>query len=276
VDPTVKLLAESLNHPSSLLTLLFEAERALAFAHELKASKPADEAIAHDRKLQLSKLRRAFSYAEQLQNVSADPAVAARLSKRAVAEIAAYFLGIRAERSFEKHRWEDAVGDYVVRRKILRLLSDEATTSQERVLADEEMDLSDPLIRFCAYKLGRPESHDVEGVASDFDDDAVTELFPSYPSLVQDVKAEALVAKSASGMTDWDGQLAPGVQVRHLELVQPMMRAQQAIKELSDKAKSGKSIKSMKLWDRVLSNLGEAEAIAQRLADAEQVGASGG
>jgi hypothetical protein len=55
-----------------------------------------------------------------------------------------------------------------------------------------------------------------------------------------------------------------------------MMRAQQAIRELSQKAKSGKSVKSMKLWDRVLSNLGEAEAIAQRLADAEQVGARGG
>src|SRR4051812_47559968 len=84
--------------PSALLNLLSEAERALAFAHELKASIPADKAIAHDRKLQLSKLRRAFSYAEQLQHLSVDPAIAARLSKRATAEIAVYYLGIRAER----------------------------------------------------------------------------------------------------------------------------------------------------------------------------------
>jgi len=270
--PTPAINAAVVQDASALLNLLSEAERALAFAHELKASIPADKAIAHDRKLQLSKLRRAFSYAEQLQHLSVDPAIAARLSKRATAEIAVYYLGIRAERAFEKHRWEEAVGDYVVRRKILRLLSDEATTSQDRVLADEEMDTTDPLIRFCAYKLGRPQSHDVDGIAGDFDEEAVTEVFPSYPTLVSDVKSEASAAKSASGMTDWDGQLAPGVQVRHLELVQPMMRAQQAIKKLSDKAKSGKSVKSMKLWDRVLSNLGEAEAIAQKLADAEQNG----
>ncbi len=198
--------------------------------------------------------------------------MSSRLTKRAVAEIAVYYLGLRAELAFERHHWEQAVGDYVVRRKLLLMLSEEATTSQGRVLADEEMDVTDPLIRFCAYKLGRPESHDVDGIARDFVDEAIAEQYAPFPTLVADVKSEASVAKSTSGMTDWDGQLAPGVKVRHLELVQPMMRAQSAMRELAEKAKSGRSVKSMKLWDRVLTNLGEAEVIAQRLAEADQVG----
>ncbi|KAJ9094855.1 hypothetical protein QFC19_007784 [Naganishia cerealis] len=282
----------------TLHLLLFQAERALAFSQELQreatATGQSQNASTYAiKKEQYSRLRKALAYATELYDIAhelsetPDP----RVDPVTLAEVSTYLLQIQATTSFSKARHDEAIVKFVTRRKLLALLSDGAITSHAQALANQSMDESDPLIRFCAYKMGRKQGEiasgqsEVDAIVADFDNDAFEEGLPGYKKLVADVKKfieerDAVEGGANRQMLEpirWAGE---AIEIRNAEVVRAMVRAQAALKALQSadakekeeqegvkktaKMRVGSRGKSMKRWDNVLGTLGDAEAVARR------------
>lgn len=246
--------------------LLFSAERALAHSHELKSLRTKPNAPGSTRKEQISWLRSALKSSTSLHTIVSKLAEEGKVNQRTLAEITIYHLSVRAELSFERSQWAEALTDLSARRKLLSTLSDAARDSFDQALALEFMDAYDPLIRFGAYKLGRAESHDIEGVVSDVDDEMLEEAVPGFAKLVEGLRGETGVEEMEKGRKELEDVQFAGdkVEMRSAEIVGVMLRVQEVL------GKMGKS-KGMRGWDRVLGVLGEAEAVARRLLEDHQV-----
>lgn len=259
--------------------LLFSTERALTHSHELKALTTKPNPPQNTRRDQLSWLRRALKISTLLHQITSSLASSSsdtrssRVSQQTLAEITIYHLSIRAELSFEKEQWAETLTDLAARRKLLSTLSDAARDSYDQALAIEFIDSYDPLIRFCAYKLGRAESHDIEGVVSDVDDEMMEEAVPGLSQLVEGLRGETNVEEMEKGRKTLEDVEFAGekVEIRNAELVRIMLRVQGAVGRLRGKADTGRG-RGMKGWDSVLAVLGEAEAVARRLLEGHEVG----
>jgi signal recognition particle subunit SRP68 len=254
--------------------LLFSAERALAHSHAHKAALSAPNTPPHARRDQISRLRRALSYATELYNIGKSLASSSQLSQQTLTELTIYYLSVRAELSFEQSAWPEAVSDLAVRRKLLSTLAAGAKDSRDQALANEFIDQYDPLIRFCAYKMGRTESHDIEGVVADFDDEALEETLPGLSDLLKATEAETKVNEKEAGRKQLEDVSFAGdkVEMRNAEIVAVMLKVQAAIASLGEaKDESRAKAKSMRRWDTVLATLGDAEVVARRLVEDNEV-----
>lgn len=282
----------------TLHLLLFQAERALVFSEELQreataTSQNQNASVFAIKKEQHSRIRKALGYAQELYTLAQElnAQELARLDALTLAEIAIYLLHIQAKAAFGKSHHDDAIVKFITRRKLLALLSDTAITSHAQALANQAMDESDPLIRFCAYKQGRKQSpttagqSEVDAIVADFDDEAFEEGLPGYTKLVERVNqqiarrdaAEGGVAKQMLEPITWVGE---SIEIRNAEVVRAMVKAQSALKSLQTseakekereegvkktaKMRTGSRGKAMKRWDNALAALGDAEATARR------------
>ncbi|OWZ45835.1 signal recognition particle subunit SRP68 [Cryptococcus neoformans Tu259-1] len=269
-----KIEAESVKDVRQLQLLLFSTERALAHSHELKRDK------THSKKDQLSWLRQAFKLSTQLyslvQSLSAPSSdLPGRADAKTLGEITIYHLTIRSELSFEKSNWIGSLTDLACRRKLLATLVEGAKDSYDEALANEFIDSHDPLIRYCAYKLGRAESHDIEGVMADIEPEVLEEALPGMSQLLESLRTETGVEEMEEGRRKLEDVEFAGekVELRNAEIVGVMVRVQDALSKLGDGKSKG--ARGMKRWDRVLSVLGEAEGVARKLLeDNEASGAS--
>ena len=195
------------------------------------------------------------------------------MSAQSFAEITIYHLSIRAELSFERSQWAEALTDLAARRWLLATLADAARDSYDQALANEFIDEFDPLIRFCAYKLGRTESHDIEGVVKDVDDEMMEEALPGVRKMVEGLRRETRADEMEAGRQTLEDVEFAGekVELRSADIVGVMLRVQEALGRIKGKEKGGRG-RGMKGWDRVLGVLGEAEGVARRLLEDHEVG----
>jgi signal recognition particle subunit SRP68 len=189
-----------------------------------------------------------------------------------LAEITIYRLSLRAELQFEHSNWAEALTDLAARRKLLSTLSEAARDSYDQALAVEYIDQYDPLIRFSAYKLGRSESHDIDGVVKDIDMEMMEESVPGFGKLVEGLRGETGAEEMEKGRKTLEDVQFAGekVEMRNAEIVEVMLRVQDSLGKLKGRADSG-SGRGMKEWDKVLGVLGEAEGVARRLLDDHEV-----
>ena len=254
--------------------LLFSSERALAHSHRLKtlSAKP-DVPKTAIRKEQISWLRGALKHSTALHSIalSLTQGSNARLNQRTLAEFTIYLLSIRAELQFQRSNWAESLTDLATRRTLLITIADSAKSSYDNALANEFIDTYDPLIRFCAYKLGRSESHDIEGVARDVDDEMMEESVPGFSGLVEGLRGEIGAEDVEKGRKELQDVSFAGdkIDLRNAEFVQVMLKVQEATRRLQRKADGGKG-RGMKGWDSVLSVLGEAEGVSKRLLDDQE------
>ena len=257
--------------------MLFSAERALAFSHELKALRSKPDAPRNTRRDQISWLRKALKYSTTLHTLATGIASdqPTRISQRTLAEITIYFLSVRAELSFERSAWAEALTDLAARRRLLSTISNAAKDSYDQALAIEFMDAYDPLIRFSAYKLGRSESHDIEGVVKDVDDEMMGEAVPGFGSLIDGLREEVGAEAAEEGRKKLEEITFAGdkIEVRNAEFVSVMLNAQEALARMKNKRDGGKG-RGMRGWDHLLSVLGDAEGVAKRLLDDNEVSCS--
>ncbi|WVQ85217.1 hypothetical protein IAT38_007382 [Cryptococcus sp. DSM 104549] len=261
-----------------LQLLLFSAERALAFSHELKALTAKNHNLKRD---QLSWLRQAYKLSTQLYAIaqtlsspSPTTPLAGRIDARTFAEITIYHLTIQSELFFEKSNWISSLSSLACRRKLLTTLAEGAKDSYDQALAMEFIDSHDPLIRFCAYKLGRAESHDIEGVMAEIDDEVMEESLPGLGSIVEGLRADIGVEEMEEGRRKLEDVEFAGekIELRNAEIVGVMVRVQDVLAKLEQgKTKGGRGMRG---WDRVLSVLGEAEAVARRLTEDHEASGS--
>ncbi|ODN80460.1 hypothetical protein L202_02700 [Cryptococcus amylolentus CBS 6039] len=263
-----KLEVASTKDVRQLQLLLFSAERALAHSHEFKVLKVNTPSLKRD---QLSWLRQALKISTQLHSIAqslylGEAESTAHIDARTFGEITIYYLTVRSELVFEKSNWVGALADLACRRKLLETLAEGAHDSYDQALATEFIDSHDPLIRFCAYKLGRAESHDIDGVMAEIDLEVLEEALPGFSSLVEKLRAETGAEEMESGRKMLEDVEFAGekVEMRNAEIVGIMVKVQHALKKLEREGK-GKGGRGIKRWDQVLSILGEAEGIARKL-----------
>lgn len=262
---------------SQLQLLLFSAERALAHSHEAKALAGKANAPSSARRDQISWLRRALKCSASLHSIAQglEQSSPPRLSQQCLAEITIYHLSIRSETAFERSQYAEVLADLAARRRLLNTLADAARDSYQQALAVEFMDAYDPLIRFSAYKLGRADSHDIDGVVGDIDDDMIEDALPGLGKLVAAVREETNAAEMDAGRRTLEAVVFAGdkVEFRNAELVDVMLRVQDALGKLKRKTDTGKG-RGMKGWDHVLGVLGEAEDVARRLVNDHEASGS--
>ncbi|ORY27371.1 hypothetical protein BCR39DRAFT_469451 [Naematelia encephala] len=262
------LTKEAVKDVRQLHLLLFSAERALAHSHELKALATKPNPPANVRREQISWLRRAAKYASSLYDIARSLSESSQLSQRTLSEITIYHLSVASELSFERQQWAEALTSLACRRHLLSNLALGARDSYDQALATEFIDAYDPLIRFSAYKMGRAESHDIDGVVADIDNEMMEEALPGFAQLVQGLREELKVSEVEDGRKTLDEVNFAGdkVEFRNAEMVGIMLRVQDVLGKMQGKRDGGKG-RGMKGWDRVLGVLGEAEGVARRLLD---------
>ncbi|WVR03290.1 hypothetical protein IAU60_000281 [Kwoniella sp. DSM 27419] len=269
-----KVDASGVKDVRQLQLLVFSAERALAHSHELKAQRAKPQAAVQQiKKEQISWLRRSLKLSTELFDIACElsKGTPAQLSQRTLTEITVYHLTIRSELAFERNNFIDALSDLAARRSLLGVLARSAKDSYDEALANEFIDSHDPLIRYCAYKLGRADSHDIDGVMADVTEDVMVEALPIYSDLVRGLGAE-LGSEMEEGRKKLSDVTFAGekIEFRNAELVQAMSKVQDTLASFD----GGKGGKSMRGWDRVLAVLGEAEAVARRLVEDHEASGS--
>ena len=181
-----------------------------------------------------------------------------------------------------RDEFSDALVQLTVARSLLDDLANTSSTSRDQALAILFSDAISPEIRYCAHELGHPKAYDVNGIVAELSPKHRGELVENCPELLAKLRTEERKAAGNSKLAErvWEGQPVP---VRYPELVDVLIRVQNAERYLSNGSKDADidrdglsmSVKRSKLgetaYDQVLSALSDAEDVARKLQEAQQV-----
>ncbi|KAI6028980.1 hypothetical protein EDC04DRAFT_2715735 [Pisolithus marmoratus] len=276
-----------------LQLLLFEAERAWAYAQDLiaQSTRPANEGHAGTlRHSATGRFRRSVHWATQLLSHCQALHAASRLSTENLVQATVYTLILNGRFLRYRDDFEDALVQLSVARYLLDELADRAGTSRDQALATLFADEIGPEIRYCAHELGREKAYDVDAIVAELAEQHRNDIIEGCESLLQKLKQESAgsghgEARKKLQVLMWEGQPVP---VRNPELVDVLLKVQEAEAKISatprdaterqgDKKKQrGKgrkgtgSKKGVAVYDGVLSALSDAEEVARKLVEAQQ------
>ena len=189
-------------------------------------------------------------------------------------EASAYTLILSGRFLRFRDEFEDALDQLCVARDLLDLLASTADNSRDQALATLFADEIAPEIRYCAHQLGNTKSYDVDNIVKDIAPKQRAGLVEGYDQLTKQLKAET---QSSSGEgrerlkeLQWEGQPVP---VRNPELVDALLRVQQANNEGEKETnhRYRKQRKGVAAFDAILTALSDAEEVARKLVEAQQV-----
>jgi signal recognition particle subunit SRP68 len=285
LQPTSRISSNSRRF--SLQLLLFEAERAWAYSHELTAQSldPAKtdkrSALRHSA---TSRFRRAINWSTQLLSLVQSLYASKRLSAENLLEVTTYTLILNGRflRSREE-QLQDALPQLSVARYLLDSLCAQATSSRDQALATLLIDEIGPEIRYCAHQLGNKMAYDVDGIVRELAAIHKDRLVEGCGNILAALKEEA--ASGAQGSLKqnlntliWEGKPVP---VRNPELVDALLKVQEAEAKLaaakkssgSDKVQSGTNITKRRVgaYDAILSALSDSEEVARKQVETQQV-----
>ena len=167
-----------------------------------------------------------------------------------------------------------------------------AVTSKDQALAVYFADEIGPEIRYCAHELGRAKAYDVDGIVAEFSSQHKNQIVEGYDGLVAKLKSEGEVvakdqAKKKLGTLMWEDEPVP---IRNPELVDVLLKVQEgeaklrqenaSVSESADagdqtrrekRAKGGKSKRGVAAYDSILLALSDAEDVARKLVESQQV-----
>ena len=187
--------------------------------------------------------------------------------------------------------FEDSLIQLSVARHLLDELADRAATSRDQALAIVFADEIGPEIRYCAHELGRERAYDVDAIVAELSRNHRGEIVAGCDDLIHKFRQEGEVAGKGEGRKKletlmWEGQPVP---VRNPELVDVFLRVQEAEAKIipsheparaegtsnkgGRKGKSGGhgSKKGVAAYDAILLALSDAEEVARKLVEAQQV-----
>jgi hypothetical protein len=134
-----------------------------------------------------------------------------------------------------------------------------------------------PEIRYCAHQLGHQKAYDIDGIVKEVSEKRRDEFFEGCDSILVKLKQESdSGSKEASrkklGTLMWEGAPVP---VRNPELVDVLLKVQEADTRVNSTKAKGWSENSTKrnvaAYDAVLLALSDAEEVARKLVEAQQV-----
>ncbi|KDR84735.1 hypothetical protein GALMADRAFT_233049 [Galerina marginata CBS 339.88] len=267
-----------------LQLLLYEAERAWAYAQELTTSalqpgnKDNASALRHSA---TGRFRRAVNWSTQLLSLCQALYNSSRLSAQNLVEATVYTIILNGRFLRYRDDFDDALIQLSVARSLLDVLADTSSTSRDQALAVLFADEIGPEIRYCAHELGRAKAYDVNGIVSEIAPKHRNDILENCDALLAGLQEGERSAKSTLDLTPrlWEGQLVP---IRYPELVDVLVKVQLA--EGVDRKQqnsvhppaSGKKSKLGVLdYDAVLSALSDAEEVARKLKETQQLSGTG-
>jgi len=283
------------NPTDSLQLLLLEAERAWAYSQDLitLSLQPANDKKASTlRHSATGRFRRSVTWSMQLLSLSQTLFAVSRLSAENLLQITIYTLILNGRFLRYRDEFEDALIQLSVARGLLDELAAGASTSRDQALATLFSDDIGPEIRHCAYELGHSKAYDVDGIVGELASKHRHDVIEGYDALVEKLKTEEQAAGKAEirkklGVLLWEGQPVP---VRNPELVDVLLKVQEAEARLDGQYQStsgesakvdGKksaihdkglgSKKGVAAYDAILLALSDAEEVARKLVETQQV-----
>lgn len=293
--------------PCSLQLLFYEAERAWAYSQELNlqatqaptnpkatATKGHDNDPASLRRRATSRLRRAVHWSTQLLSHCQTLYSSGRLSADDYVQATVYTLIINGRLFRHRYEFEDALVQLSVARGLLDELAGRAATSRDQALATAFADEIGPEIRHCAHEMRLQNSYDVDAIVANVAPKHRSQLVEDYDKVLASVGKEAESAGHGRQKLEtliWEDEPVP---VRNPELVDVLLRVQEAEKRLSEgskleeqqtkqgaeagkKGKLGKGARSKRgvaAYDAILLALSDAEEVARKLVEAQQLAGS--
>ncbi|KAJ7674431.1 hypothetical protein B0H17DRAFT_1170667 [Mycena rosella] len=270
-----------------LQLLLLEAERAWAYSQELTALAllPAnDDKSSTLRHSATGRFRRAVNWSTQLLSLCQSLFAASRLSAENLLQVSIYTLILNGRFLRYRDEFEDALIQLSVARGLLDELAVSAATSRDQALATLFSDEIGPEIRYCAHELGRTKAYDIDGIVAEIAGKHRNDIVDGCDAIIKKLKSEGDTAgkganrKKLAELT-WEGQPVP---VRNPELVDVLLKVQEAERRLdgfeqgssSDPKKVGTSKKGVAAYDSILLALSDAEDVARKLVEAQQLSGS--
>ncbi|TFY69211.1 hypothetical protein EVJ58_g542 [Rhodofomes roseus] len=298
--PPLKLDAVKDGH---LQLIFFEAERAWAYSQELNlqanqattdpkgaATKGHDTTASALRRHATSRLRRAVHWSTQLLSHCQTLYSSGRLSADDLVQATVYTLIINGRLLRHRYEFDDALVQLSVARSLLDELASKAATSRDQALATAFADEIGPEIRHCAHEMRRPNSYDVDAIVADVAPKHRNQLVEGCDKLLASLGKEAESAAHGRHKLEtlmWEDEPVP---VRNPELVDVLLRVQEAEKRLKEAGKleaqqeaaaggkkqgrAGKGTRSKRgvaAYDAILSTLSDAEEVARKLVEAHQL-----
>ncbi|EMD41387.1 hypothetical protein CERSUDRAFT_109985 [Gelatoporia subvermispora B] len=296
--PPLKLEALKDGH---LQLLLFESERAWTYGRELLSQ--SIEAAANDksetsnttslRRHAIGRMRRAVHWATQLLLHCQALYASSRLSAEALVQATVYLLVLNGSLFYNRASYEDGLTQLSVARNLLDELAAKATTSREQALAVAFADEISPQIRFCAHQLRYERAYEVDAIIADVAPKHRNDIVEGCDSLIANLGkdgADSAQDRRKLAPLVWEGEPVP---VRNPELVDVLLRVQEAEQRLADAGKSdekaaaedtstkprkkgnvgrgARSKRGVAAYDAILLALSDAEDVARRLVEAEQL-----
>ncbi|KAF5377265.1 hypothetical protein D9615_006422 [Tricholomella constricta] len=263
-----------------LQLLLVEAERAWAHSQDLTAQALKPSADAHTSTLRHSatgRFRRAVHWATQLLSHCQALHALGRLSTAHLLQATVYTLVLNGRFLRARDDFEDALGQLGVARGLLDVLAERAGTSREQALYVLFADEVGPEIRYCAHEMGRERAYDVDGIVSEVSAKWREELVQGCAALVEQLEQEGGGEEGRKRLAElnWEGNPVP---VRNPELVDVLLKVQEAEARLEGDKKGEKketrSKKGVAAYDAILLALSDAEEVARKLVEAQQLSGS--
>lgn len=264
----------------SLQLLLLEAERAWAYSQELVAqsTQPANDDHASSlRHHATGRFRRSVNWSTQLLSHCQSLYSSSRLSAENLLETTIYTLILNGRFLRYRDDFEDALIQLSVARSLLDELAAAGTTSRDQALATLFADEIGPEIRYCAHELGRAKAYDIDGIVAEFASKHRNDLVEGCDDILQKFKKEEEVSGKGEARKKlqtllWEGEPVP---VRNPELVDVLLKVQESERKLDGQESAPKkgsgSKKGVAAYDSVLSALSDAEEVARKLVETQQV-----
>ena len=270
-----------------LQILLFDSERCWAKSQLLK-SELDDPSSPPSTKHHLAKrLNKAASHAHDLLDISQDPSISSRLSATQLGQIQAYYHVLAGSLAFERSKHDQGLELLSIAYQILNELAANANSATDEALFNESMDEIEPMLRFCAYKLGKDTSNGAAVIAKEVASDKLSTSVKGWNDLKSRLEEEGKSEKKEQVEVRWRGEIVP---VRNVELVGAAVKVQQVLSTLEQDQSSSKKggegsagkrkadgkkemmgARRMGTYDKALLVLGEAEQIASQLVEDNKV-----
>jgi signal recognition particle subunit SRP68 len=272
--------------------LLLEAERAWGYAQELYKASLQSKNASHAGTLRHSatgRFRRAVNWSTQLLLHCQTLYTSDRFSAENLIQVTVYTLILNGRFLRYRDEFEDALPLLSVARNLLDELAASATTSRDQALAIMFSDEIGPEIRHCAHELGRQKAYDIDGIVAEIAPAHQGRLVEGFDSLVAKLRSDSKASAQDASRKRlqailWEGQ---PVSIRNPELVDVLLKVQEAEAKLSarDQPLPGESVtdkkkrtkkenrtkKGVSAYDAILLALSDAEEVARKLKEAEQV-----
>ncbi|TNY23241.1 hypothetical protein DMC30DRAFT_414283 [Rhodotorula diobovata] len=290
--------ADKVTSDKHLQIVLFDAERCWAHSQLLKSTLDDPSTPPSTKHHFAKRLTKASSHANALLALVRSPALAPRLSAVHLAQVQAYALVLRGTVAFERNKHAEGLDALSAAFEVLGRLAETAPSATDEALANEVMDEVEPMLRFCAYRLGLDTASGVAAIAADFASREMARQAPGWEELSARLGQDGREGKRESVEIRWRGEVVP---VRNAELVGPALKVQEALASLREdeargkkggegaaaaagegkrKAEGGKKevlgARRMGTYDKALLVLSDAEAVAHQLVEDNQIAATKG